>query len=155
MMSRITGTIPFRDVQNLSTPALEEQLVRRHRELVDKNGFGLLHTTREQNGDIAFTFDYADGFTMASNELVADELLTPEQVVAIHHARVVLANSSGVKQVPDGASPTGSSYEPLTDDKDSPQYDPAAAAVCRDINVLDQLLEPYETQGKVSDRVVG
>lgn len=154
-MARITGTVPYSDIQNLSPRALEEALTNKHRELVDKHGMGLLHTERQPNGDLTFNFDHADGFThvpLGSHLTERDEdkrLLTPEQVQAVHHAKVVLANSAGIKQVPDGEHPTGSRYEPLTTDKDHKDFDPAAADVCRDINVLEAMLEPYDTQGKV------
>lgn len=154
-MARITGSIPHSDIANLNGRALDEALTKKHRELVDQYGFGLMHTTREQGGDLSFTFDYAEGFqnipqgSHLTKQDADNRFLLPEQVEAIHHANVVLKNSAGIKQVPDGEHPTGSRYEPLTDDKDHKDYDPAASAVCRDINVLEALLEPYDTQGKV------
>lgn len=150
-MARITGSIPYSDIANLNGRALDEALTKKHRELVDKHGFDVQDAI--DRGLV--TFDYAEGFQdipQGSHLTKADadnRFLLPEQVEAIHHANVVLKNSAGIKQVPDGEHPTGSRYEPLTDDKDHKDYDPAAEAVCRDINVLEALLEPYDTQGKV------
>lgn len=152
-MARITGTIPFADVQNLTSRAREERLTEVHRDLVEKNGMGLLHSTTEQNGDISWHFDYAEGFEHAPlhSHLTGhpngpDEgkniLLTPEQVQAIHHARVILTTNARAKVDEDGK------YVPLVTDEEDDDFDPGAANLCRDINVLVDMLAPYDTQGK-------
>lgn len=151
-MAVVTGTVAFSDISNLTPEKFAQHMHNLHSDLVTKHGFGIMHTETNTGGGLDWTFTYAEPVhgseELMQNLTVSSLALSPEQIAAIHHANVVLKNSAGIKRVMSDETTGLTQYVPLTDDKDSPDYDPAAEGACRDINILEALLEPYDYQGK-------
>lgn len=122
-MARVTGTITERDVLNLSFEDRKNHLTNLYTELQKRHGPGIFHTAGKPNGDLDWSFDYAEQFSPYLG-------LSAEQVEAIHNARVKMCNMSAVK-LENGA------YVAIDPN------DFNAATTVRDINVLEELLAQY------------
>lgn len=132
-MARQTGIINQADVRNLDPNARAAAFGNKHLELTQQYGHGVFNTIETQNGDIAWTFDYADQFTAAPAKSHLSAGLSPEEVEAVYHARVLLCNKGHVV-LTDGV------YSSTT----TAEEDPAIPQLMTTINTLEQLLQEYE-----------
>lgn len=133
-MARITGSIPNSEIRNLSPRELDDALVKLHRELIDKHGYGLLHTGRGTGGEITWTFDYAVSFDNEKGESPAVnpfvEPMSDKLLDAMHTARVKLCNMSAVKL-------EGDHYVPVDPEDEN------AANTCGAINEIERVLAKH------------
>lgn len=128
-MARISGTISQSDVRHLTPEARSAYLERLKEQCKGLYGEGVFTAYAEPNGDISYTYDHSGTFAPAP--FGADLTLSDEEIEAIRHAKVFVANSAQIKLV-DGV------YVPLNDE--AIKGDPAMTGRIKTLNVLESLI---------------
>lgn len=129
-MSRVSATVAQADLRHLLPAAREQYFERLKDQCTGLYGPGIFNTVVEPNGDVSYTFDY-DPHHVAAPDAPAFEL-TKEEVLAIVHAKVFVANSAHIKQ-----NPATGLYEALNEE--ALKADPAMAGRIETLNILEAL----------------
>lgn len=130
-MARISGTVPEKDVRNLNDEARKQHLTNLQGQCLKLYGPGIFNTVSEQNGDISYTYDYAEAFTLGHGSH-GGHGLSEEQLAAIAHGRTALANLGGVHM-------QGEEWVASSSHAD----DPAVPVRVTSLNILEVLLAPH------------